>query len=330
MMATTQTVPSAPKARSRAANARPLVALALAAVALPLIAATQPANQSANQSAVKAANQPAESGVYQAVSRPSDMRELGFAARGRVGELLVKPGDKVTKGQMLMRLDDSVQRQAVAMYTLEAEDLSKIKQAEVALTFREEDLRITKDSLARGGAGANDLRESQFRRDTAEIELAQAKHQHLINQQMLRREQAQLEQMAMTAPFDGTVLEIKKRPGEIVEENTQALTVVTTDPLWIDVNVPTREAVKIGVGQGATVTWEDLDNAEPMSGKVVFISPYGHGGARQIQVRVEVANPKGIPTGLHGVVRFGAPQAAGTPPGTGQTAAKGGSAKPNP
>lgn len=262
------------------------------------------------------------SDTYACVSRPSDLRELGFAVRGRVGELRVKPGDKVAPGTVLMRLDDSVQRQVVAMYELEANDLSKIKQAETALKFREEDLKITHDSASRGGAGPNDIRESQFRRDSAEIDLAQAQQQRAVNQQMLKREQATLEQMSMTAPFEGTVLEIKKRPGEIVEENSQALTLVNIDPLWLDVNVPTREAVKITLGQAASVRWEDLDEAEPMTGKVVFISPYGHGGARQIQVRVEVPNPRGIPTGLHGVVSFGA-----TP---GQTAPKGGSAKANP
>lgn len=268
--------------------------------------------------------QPSEG--YPSVSRPSDLRELGFAVRGRIGEQLVKPGDKVKAGDTLMRLDDAVQREVVAMYELEAKDLSKIKQAEVALKFREDDLRITKDSLDRGGAGANDLRESQFRRDSAEIELAQAQQQHAVNQQMLKREQANLAQMSMTAPFEGTILEVKKRPGEIVEENTQVLTLVNIDPLWLDVNIPTRDASKLKVGQSASVRWEDLDQSEALVGKVIFISPYGHGGARQIQVRVEVPNPKAVPSGLHGVVSFGPAPAQGG----GQTAPKAGSDKQNP
>lgn len=317
---------------------------ALAAFAgIALLAAAGPTTHKSAQPGALPDKQP----TYETVSRPSDMRELGFAIRGRVGELLVKPGDKVTKGQLLMRLDASVQRQIASMYRLEAEDQSKVKMAQTALTFREEDLRITKDSNARGGAAENDVREAQFRRDSAEIEVAQALHQKAVNQQMLNRELATLEQMEMTAPFDGTVLEIKKRPGEIVEENSQAVTIVNIDPLWLDVNVPTREAVKFGLGQTASVTWEDLDAAEPMQGKIVFISPFGHGGARQIQIRVEVPNPGAIPSGLHGSVKFGPalPPAAstgspqpgekpggGTPssgPG-GQTAPGGGTGKPNP
>jgi multidrug efflux pump subunit AcrA (membrane-fusion protein) len=114
------------------------------------------------------------------------------------------------------------------------------------------------------------------------------------------------------------VLEVHKRQGESVDELTTVVTVITVDPLWVEVNVPTREALRLEVGQEATVEWEDADDVAPMTGRVVFRSPAAHAGARQVQVRVEVANPGGLPSGLHGTVRFG-PSARAEAGGAGRT-----------
>lgn len=244
---------------------------------------------------------------YMAVSRPSDVRELGFPVRGRIGAQLIQPGDRIKKDQPLFRLDDAVQRQNVAMAKLSAEDESKLRLAKTSLTYREEDLRITQDSLSRGGAAEADLREATFRRDSAVLELAQAQHEHALNQATLDRERAQLDQMAIISPIDATVLELKKRPGETVEEGGVVVTIVNTDVLWLDVNLPTADALALKLGQGASVLWDDLPNQQPMAGKIIFISPYGHGGARQIVARVEVPNTPGLPAGLHASVTFQVP-----------------------
>ena len=47
---------------------------------------------------------------YTGVSRPSTTRELAFAVRGKIAQVTVEPGDRVTIGQELMRLDDAVQQ----------------------------------------------------------------------------------------------------------------------------------------------------------------------------------------------------------------------------
>ena len=86
----------------RSIATRALVPIAIAATALSLLGAVaQPASQ------------PESKAGYPCVSRPSDVREIGFSIRGTVGELLVTPGQSVTAGQLLVRLDDSVQKAIV-------------------------------------------------------------------------------------------------------------------------------------------------------------------------------------------------------------------------
>lgn len=216
----------------------------------------------------------------------------------------MQPGDRVKKDQPLFRLDDAVQRRSVEIAALNAQDDSKQRLARANLEFREEDLRITEDSAQRGGAAQQDLRDARFRKETAAIELVRAQHEHALDKATLLREQAQLDQMAILAPIDATVLEVKKRPGETVEETSPVLTIVNTDVLWLDVSLPTEKALQLRLGQDAQIRWDDLPGQAAMPGKIVFISPYGHGGARQITARVEMVNSANLPAGLHAKVSF--------------------------
>ncbi|MCC6660763.1 MAG: efflux RND transporter periplasmic adaptor subunit [Phycisphaerales bacterium] len=241
---------------------------------------------------------------FSAVSRPSDHRELAFPTRGRVAELMVKPGDALRKGDPIMRLEDATQRLTLDLYKNQAQDNSPVEAAENSLAFREAELKLTQEASANAGANPRDLRAAVYDRDQARIKLESVRVEHAAAQIQVARQQAELDQMLVTSPTECVVLDIAKRPGESTDEQTPVCTVVTIDPLWMDVNVPTPVAMALSLGQSAEVTWEDLSGAEPAAGRVIFISPSGHGGSRQVQVRLEIPNPKKLPSGLHAGVRF--------------------------
>jgi RND family efflux transporter MFP subunit len=243
-------------------------------------------------------------GIYPCVSRPSEMRELGFSTRGKVGEVVVKPGDAVKAGDLLIRLEDAVQRHVVAAATIQAADDSQVRLSEKGLAYRETELKLLEAARAEDGATEARLREAQFRTEQAKLELASATTTFRLNGVTLDREKARLDEMAIKSPITGTVLDIRKHEGETVDEGTAALTVVAVDPLWLDVNIPMREAGNVSLGQAAEVVWEDTDDQTPMAGKVIYKAPAGNAGARQLQMRIEVPNPKRIPSGMHGKVRF--------------------------
>ena len=244
------------------------------------------------------------SGSYPCVSRPSDFRQLAFPTRGRVGELMVEPGAQVEAGTLIMRLEDAVQRQSVELARVRAEDTGELDAARTQVAFRETELGITRESHAKGGASDSSLREAVYQLEIAEAQLRTREAGQREDEVTLSRELARLEEMELRSPLSGTVLDVLRRPGESVDETKAVAIVVRIDPLWLDVNVPTREAMSIDVGREAEVVWQDLDGVEPMRGRVIFRSPVGDAGARQVQVRVEVANPGGLPSGMHGDVRF--------------------------
>lgn len=257
-----------------------------------------------------------DTGPYPAISRPSELRELAVAVRGRVDRVTVDPGEVVTAGQELLSLDDGVQKRNIELATLIAGDDSAVRNATLTRDYWSEEVRLTRDSLTQGGASETELRDALHKLGQAELALEASKRQHEESRIELEREKARLDEMRVICPIDGRVLDVHKRKGETADEQTKVITVVSTDPLWLEVNVPTRDALRLRKNQPARVTWQDVDESVPaMAGRIVFISPAGHAGARQIQVRVEVPNPAGLPSGLHGDVWFGedaAPVAGGS------------------
>ena len=246
-----------------------------------------------------------EPSQYPAISRPSELRELAVAVRGRVDRVMVAPGDFVTPGQELLALEDAVQRRSIELAELASADDSAVRNAELTRDYWTEEVRLTTQSLTQGGASETELRDATHKLGQAELALIASRRQHEEARVQLERERARLDEMRVVSPISGQVLDVHKRKGETADEQTKVITVVSTNPLWLEVNVPTRDALSLKVHDTAVVRWQDVgDDVPEMTGKIIFISPAGHAGARQVQVRVEVPNDAGLPSGLHGSVRF--------------------------
>ncbi len=243
-------------------------------------------------------------GVFDGLSRASSSLELAFAVRGKVAELSVSPGQQVKTGQILMQLDDAVQRQMVALAKHKADNDTQVRGAQKTLELREEDFRLLQEADQKHSASDSDIRTRRLQRDLAQINVEAEIRTSEENSIGLAREQAMLDQMRVVSPIDGVVVDVYKRPGETVDELTKVLLVVSADPLWVEVSVPAAVATSIAVGDGATVAWEDLPETAAVKGKVIYKSPVSDPGSRKILVRIEAPNPDGLPTGLHGQARF--------------------------
>lgn len=238
-------------------------------------------------------------GPYLGVSRPADVRELAFAVRGKVAEVLVEPGDRVSAGDLLIRLDDAVQRASHALAEAQAADETSVELARLALAFQTDELAITTQAAERGGANEQDIREATFARDRAEVELRAAISAMEQRRLSLEREAARLAEMRIVAPIAGDVIETHKQAGETVDELTTVVTLVDIGALHIDFPVPASVSRRLRVGDAARVEWQDID-AEPVTdARVILIPATGDPTVREVTVRVEVPNPDRLPSGLH-------------------------------
>lgn len=184
---------------------------------------------------------------------------------GRIAQILFREGERVAAGQLLVRLDDSVQKadtdRAKANLTLQK---SKHDRAE--------DLR-TKGFIS---TQAKDEAENQ-------LKVAEADAQSM---------QARLGKMEIRAPFAGIVGLRSVSVGDYVKEGQDIVNLEAIDPLKVDFRVPEVHVAQVRTGQNLQVTLDAIPG-KSWNGQVVAINPLVDANGRSIVVRARVPNSGG-------------------------------------
>jgi len=244
---------------------------------------------------------------------PSDKRSPYFSDVGIVKEMLVKPGDAVTAGQVLATQDSDLEQLEYDSMKIVAESTAKIDYA-----IAERDTKkLERDRLqaaydAGGAANGTELEDAKLALAQAEIQIKAAKEEHAKNMADLAKQARKLDKTKLLSPIDGIVEKINVFPGEMADPGKQdgVLTIVCNKPLWVDVHVPTAQAANLKLGDQLPVAYEN----EPdkwFTGKIILFSPEADASSNTETVRLELANQEGKPAGLAVYVRLSS-QISGT------------------
>jgi len=260
--------------------------------------------------AASAAGQP--DGV-EAVTRPSADVVLAFVQPGRLAAVEVRDGQRVSKGDVLARLDDEVERLQVEKLKAAAETRVHVEAAEAQVEQRKADLKKLEWAGERGAATQWEIEHARLDVKIGELSIAKATFDRDQARRDHERAKASLDRMRLVAPIDGivsrtlpgrgetrTVLEV----GESVQALDSVMRVVRIDPLWVEVPVPLAQARSLEPGAAATVVFPG-PKAETSKGKVVHVSSVADAAADVLTVRVEAPNASGRPAGERVRVRFG-------------------------
>ncbi|MDP2824363.1 MAG: efflux RND transporter periplasmic adaptor subunit [Sulfuritalea sp.] len=226
--------------------------------------------------------------------------KLSTIMGGRIEFLGVKEGDRVKKGQLLMKLwnDDQKAQQtlAEAQRTVAAQRVKEVCTT-AASSLREAERQTSLRargfvSEAREDAARSEADARRAACDTARADTAQAAAR--IN--VTRVEQGR---MVLYAPFDGTVAKIV---GELGEYSTPSPPGVPTPPaidlidescLYIKAPMDEVDAPRITVGLPVRVSLDALPK-QPLQGKVRRVAPYVSAvekQARTVDVEVDFERP---------------------------------------
>ena len=253
--------------------------------------------------------------IYEYIGQTVGSREVEIRARvtGQVEKRLYEEGALVKAGQPLFQLDarplmatSASARAAVA--TAEA----NVARAEASATQaqRERDrMAGLADQHAISRKEADDAN-SGAQISAAEVLSAKAALEQARAQ--LREAQLNLEYATITAPISGMVGRALRQEGALVNANSDSLltTMVQLDPLYVAFNVADGERQRMDkdVGSGALVipkTGFDVhllqrDGSElGRGGKINFISSTISNQTGTLEMRAQLANPKGaIKSGL--------------------------------
>ena len=184
---------------------------------------------------------------------------------GRVSQILFKEGERVARGQLLLKLDDSVQQA----------DLDKARANFV----------LSKSKFER----SEDLRQKGFissqARDEAEnnLKVAQADAELM---------QARIAKTAIRAPFAGTIGLRQVSVGDYVKEGQDMVNLESLDPLKVDFRVPELALSQLKDRQSLQLTLDALPD-KAYDGRVLAINPLIDANGRSIVIRAQVPNRDG-------------------------------------
>lgn len=104
----------------------------------------------------------------------------------------------------------------------------------------------------------------------------------------LEQAQTELEDVQITAPFDGTVLSVQVRAGEWATPGAPALVLAATEPLILEVNVDEVDVAQLEEGQLAHLSFDALKD-EVVAGTVTYIAPASTNVGGAVAYGVEVS-----------------------------------------
>ena len=245
-------------------------------------------------------------------TQPSEDVTLAFTRAGRVLKVLVKPGDAVKAGQLLVQLDDAAERARLEQLKIQAQDTTRIRAAEAQLAQRKVDLAKLEWAFKRGAATDMEVERARLDVKIAELSLELAQVQHKQDQLQYEQARIELERMRLLSPISGRVEQVVVEPGESADALQNVIRVVNIDPLWVDVPASVAEVrrLKLSVGDPAEVTFLTGEAGKPgptVAGKVIYIAAVADAASNTRTVRVEVPNAALRPAGEHVRVRFKVP-----------------------
>ncbi|MEW8028268.1 MAG: efflux RND transporter periplasmic adaptor subunit [Candidatus Thiodiazotropha sp.] len=184
--------------------------------------------------------------------------ELG----GKIEEIAFESGDRVEKGDLLVRIDVSVEQ-------------AQLRSAEAAAKLARINLDRNRDLRANKTVSQADL-------DTAEANFKQATAQ-------VDNVRATIAKKTLRAPFAGQLGLRQINLGQIIEQGTPVVTLQTIDPIYVDFSLPQQQFSILAPGTEVQVT-TDAAPEEVFSGKIIAVNPEIDQATRSVRVRATLSN----------------------------------------
>ena len=184
---------------------------------------------------------------------------------GRIAQIQFKEGERLAKGAVLVKLDDSVQQA----------DLDK---ARANLTLARTKFERSVDLRNKGFISSQALEEAENN-----LKVAQADAELM---------QARISKATIHAPFAGTIGLRLVSIGDYVKEGQDLVNLESLDPLKVDVRVPELALSQVKDGQSLQIALDALPD-KVYDGRIVAINPLIDANGRSIVIRAQVPNRDG-------------------------------------
>ncbi|MCV0437340.1 MAG: efflux RND transporter periplasmic adaptor subunit [Hydrogenophaga sp.] len=176
---------------------------------------------------------------------------------GRVSRIAFDDGAQVRRGQLLVQLDDTLQR-------------AELSQAQAQLSIARANLKRNQELVAQNFVAQRVVEESEANLQVAQAQVALA--------------EARMQRMRIVAPFDGTLGLRSINLGQYVGVGDNLVNLEDTSLLTVDFRLPERYQSRLAVGQGVQVQLDALPGKK-YEARVLAVDPLLDANGRSIAVR---------------------------------------------
>ncbi|HEY0489936.1 MAG TPA: efflux RND transporter periplasmic adaptor subunit [Telluria sp.] len=233
--------------------------------------------------------------------------QLSSEVIGKVSEVLVKEGDKIERGQVLLKLDPTTYRAEVAQ-----QDANR-RSAAIAIERAQLNLANQKRNLERNASlanakfiGASAYEDARHKADLAAVELRASREALQQAEAMLSLSKERLAKTEVRAPIGGTATSVQIKVGETAVASatgiagSSLMTIADVSGIIAEVSVDEADIAGVAAGQSARV-YPSAYADKPVNGKVesVSLTPKVSTQGRNYIVKVRLdASPLSLRTGM--------------------------------
>lgn len=253
-----------------------------------------------------------ESGSLEPIRRA----KLRPPVEGKVIEILKREGERVKKGEVILRIDpeDALERVRVQRQNLELLR-ARAQSVEANLKNLSDKLEKANKLYAEGVVSDTQVKDLETQYTALKNELSAAESAIRQAESLLKLSENELKKRDVVAPFDGLITEINIREGEdvgtvnlpditpqvsqlsgmasipqIPAGNNYICEVIDDSSYYVEALFDESDAVKIKVGDPVILS-SDAFGERTLSGRVIFVSPAVSGlkeGIRSVKVRTSL------------------------------------------
>lgn len=195
--------------------------------------------------------------------RPLRTAALSLQQEGVLLELPFHEGERVEKGALLARLDDTLLR-------------AQLKKAQAQRQQAQQDLKRLKRLLQ-----SRVVAEDELARAATALDVARAEEEEL---------QIRLQQSRLLAPFDGVISARLAEPGDTLPRFSPLLTLIDTSSLTTELKLSELELSGLQLGQEVSLSIDAL-GPQRFSGTIHRIHPQVDAASRQGTIEVLLTPP---------------------------------------
>ncbi|MEP4547700.1 MAG: efflux RND transporter periplasmic adaptor subunit [Saccharospirillum sp.] len=208
---------------------------------------------------------------------PVEKARLSSQVNAPVARIVVRPGDSVEQGDVLVEMDATNLTNQLNQLT----NTARATQAQLTLAQRSLDrgVRLAEQGLS----PASSIEELRANVEAQSATLATQEWQ-------IRAAEQAVADAVVRAPFKGQVSSRSVEPGQYVSVGTPLVTLVDLTALEMQANLPVNAATLVEPGQLVTI---DVDSAQPFSlqGTVDRINPVALDATRTLPVYIRITEP---------------------------------------